>query len=176
MGNHWFWMLAAAVALVACEKPYVEDGGRGDGPAVVGSGVTYRQQRPDTLIAVNDTARFYLSGMEISGVMLQDYPTPSALIHDSRYRMPTKLEVLQVVKVGTLPDGYWQSGQRIMCYDRPEDAGADYGSTTFGTGLYYTFNPQSSVTRAGQKTAYCILPIRTERRNTIYIDVDDRWQ
>lgn len=133
----------------------------------------------DTLVATNDTARFYLSGVEIRNVMLSYYPSPSTLIKDSRYRMPTKLEVHQVLKNIDIPQGYWKSKQRILCYDHPRDTGIKIGSTLFGSGEYYTFTPHGSVTKAGFQTQYCILPIRTERiekttEHTI-IDVNDNW-
>lgn len=133
----------------------------------------------DTLVATNDTARFYLSGVEIRNVMLSYYPSPSTLIKDSRYRLPTKLEVHQVLKNVDIPQGYWKSKQRILCYDHPCDTGVKIGSTLFGSGGYYTYIPHGSVTQAGFQTLYCILPIRTERiekttEHTI-IEVNDNW-
>lgn len=133
----------------------------------------------DTIVATNDTARFFLSGVEIRNVMLSYYPSPSTLIKDSRYRMPTKLEVHQVLKNVDIPQGYWKSKQRILCYDNPNDEGIKIGSTLFGSGGYYTYTPHGSVTKAGFQTMYCILPIRTERLNktnehTIIV-VNDKW-
>lgn len=136
-------------------------------------------QREEVLLATNDTARFYLQGVEISGIVLTDYPTPSVLITDHHYRLPTRLEVAQVLKFIDMPEGYWQSGQRILCYDVPTDADIKVGSTIYGTGDYYTFMPHSTVTRAGMKTKYCILPIRSELRtpgNSIHITINDEWK
>lgn len=133
----------------------------------------------DTLVATNDTAKFYLSGVEIRDVMLSYYSSPSTLIKDSRYRLPTKLEVSQVLKNVDIPQGYWQSKQRILCYDHPYDTGIKMGSTLFGTGGYYTFTPHGIVTQAGFQTEYCVLPLRTERlRKTTehtVIGVNDEW-
>lgn len=133
----------------------------------------------DTLIATNDTARFYLSCTEICNVMLSTSPTPSKLIEYFPYRMPTKLEVFAVLRTATIPEGYWKSGQRILCYDTPSDVKAQIGSTRFGTGNYYTYVPNGTIVKAGMKTNYCILPIRTEPLNRqtdkITIDVNDKW-
>ena len=137
--------------------------------------VTHREE---VLLATNDTARFYLSGTEISGIVLADYPTPSVLITDHHYRLPTRLEAAQVLKFSDMPEGYWQSGQRILCYDVPTDADIKVGSTIYGTGDYYTFMPYSTVTRAGMKTKYCILPIRSELLNpgnSLHITINDEW-
>lgn len=164
----------ALCALVACEKPYVSDG---DDEEVVVPGDG--EQRGEALWAENDTARFYLQGVEISGVVLADCPAPSALITNPLYRLPTRLEVSQVLKYADMPEGYWQSGQRILCYDAPTDADVKVGSTRYGTGYYYTFLPHSTATRAGMKTQYCILPIRSERtRGTEGLDITihDEWE
>ena len=134
--------------------------------------------REEVLLETNDTARFYLSGTEISGIVLADYPTPSVLITDHHYRLPTRLEAAQVLKFSDMPEGYWQSGQRILCYDVPTDADIKVGSTIYGTGDYYTFMPYSTVTRAGMKTKYCILPIRSELLtpgNSLHITINDEW-
>lgn len=135
--------------------------------------------RRDTLIAMNDTAKFYLSGLEIHDIMLSYSPTPSTLIKDSRYRIPTKLEISQVLKNVDLPQGYWKSKQRILCYDHPKDEGIKIGSIIFGSGGYYTYTPHGSITKAGFQTMYCILPIRTERLNKTtehtVIGVNDKW-
>lgn len=133
----------------------------------------------DALVATNDTAKFYLSGVEIRDVMLSYYPSPSTLIKDSCYRLPTKLEVSLVLKNVDIPQGYWQSKQRILCYDHPHDTGIKIGSTLFGSGGYYTFTPHGIVTKAGFQTKYCLLPIRTERlskttEHTV-IGVNDKW-
>lgn len=135
--------------------------------------------RSDTLIAMNDTAKFYLSGLEIHDIMLSYSPTPSILIKDSRYRLPTKLEISQVLKNIDIPQGYWKSKQRILCYDHPKDEGIKIGSILFGSGGYYTYTPHGSITKAGFQTMYSILPIRTERLNKItehtFIGVNDKW-
>ena len=94
-----------------------------------------------------------------------DCPTPSLLITDSRYRLPTRLEVAQVLKYADVPDGCWPSKQRIMCVDSQLNG-------------YYTFVPHGTVTRAGTKTKYCILPLRTERTSEedyVDITVNDEW-
>lgn len=136
--------------------------------------------REEVLLATNDTARFYLSGTEISNVRLNLYPTPSSLIKDPRYRLPTKLEVYCVLNQAVIPSGYWQSRQRILCYDTPTDFGTQIGSAYFGTDMYYTYIPNGTVIRAGMKTKYCILPIRTELRtpgnSSLHITINDEWE
>ena len=171
-----YLLLFAVAAFMSCEKPYIAD--VDDDPSVVVPGDD-GEQRCEVLWAENDTARFYLQGVEISGVVLADYPTPSVLIADPRYRLPTRLETAQVLKYADMPDGYWQSGQRILCYDVPTDADVEVGSTTYGTGDYYTFTPHSTVTHAGMKTQYCILPIRSERthgKEGLDITIRDKWE
>ena len=124
----------------------------------------------------NDTERFYLQGVELSGVVLTDC-TPSALIANPLYRLFTRLEA-QVLKYADVPDGCWQSKQRILCYDAPVDADVKKGGAQYGTGEYYSFTPHSTVTRAGMKTKYCILPIRTKRTSEeerVDITVNDEW-
>lgn len=169
-----YFLLLAVCVLVACEKPFVSDGDNEE-VVVPGDG----EPKGEVLLAENDTARFYLQGVEISGVVLTDCPTPLVLIENSHYRMPTKLEVFSVLRNVTLPDGYWKSGQRILCYDTPLDKKTQIGSTHFGTGNYYTYVPNGTIVKAGMKTNYCILPIRTEILNTqtgkITIDVNDQW-
>ena len=139
--------------------------------------VTHREE---VLLATNDTARFYLSGTEISNIRLNLYPTPSSLIKDPRYRLPTKLEVYCVLNQAVIPSGYWQSRQRILCYDTPRDFGIKIGSAYFGTDMYYTYIPNGTVIRAGMKTKYCILPIRTEQRtqdnSSLHITINDEWE
>lgn len=169
-----FLLLMALAVFVACEKPFVAGG---DDEDVVVPGDD--GQKDEVLWTENDTARFYLQGVEISGVTLADCPTPSALITDPHYRLPTRLEAAQVLKYADLPEGYWHSGQRILCYDAPTEADVKVGSTIYGTGDYYTFMPHSTVTRAGMKTKYCILPIRSERTrgNTgLDITIHDEWK
>ena len=164
--------LACSLAL-ACQRVTLTD--EDNPPSSSTPTVTHREE---VLLATNDTARFYLSGTEISGIVLADYPTPSVLITDHHYRLPTRLEAAQVLKFADIPEGYWQSGQRILCYDVPTDADIKVDSTIYGTGDYYTFTPHSTVTRAGMKTKYCILPIRSELRttdNSIHITINDEW-
>lgn len=153
----------AAWLLAACEKPVFEDAGVDDPSVVVpGDG----EQTGEVLWTENDTARFYLSGVEVSDVVLGDYPAPSSLITDARYRLPTRLEAAQVLKYADVPDGCWQSKQRIVCMDDL-------------SGSYYTFVPHGTVTKAGTKTKYCVLPIRTERTSEeghVDITVNDEWK
>lgn len=131
------------------------------------------------LLVSNDTADFYLSPIEIRNVTLSAHPSPQALIKNPRYRMPTKLECVCVLKAEDIPTGYWSSRQRILCYDDPKDAAVSSASGTFGTGGYYTFVPHSSVTPAGYQTNYCILPIRSVRKEKlsagIHITINDEW-
>ena len=155
-------LFLCAACLMACENPYIDDVGEDDElPVLPGDG----EQEGEVLWAENDTARFYLQGVELSGVVLADSPTPSVLITNPVYRMPTKLEAAQVLRYADLPDGYWMSKQRILCMD-------DH------SGNYYTFVPHGTVTKAGMKTKYCILPIRTERTSEekhVFITVNDKW-
>ena len=158
-----FLLLMFVAALTACEKPYVTDDD-GDDPSMVVPGG--EEQRGEVLWAENDTALFYLQGMEISGVTLTDYPTPSVLITDPHYRLPTRLEASEVLRYADLSDGYWMSKQRILCVDDQSDS-------------YYTFVPHGTVTKAGMKTKYCILPIRTERTSDVEhfdITINDEWE
>lgn len=165
--------LACSLAL-ACQRVTLTD--EDNPPSSSTPTVTHREE---VLLSANDTARFYLSGTEISGIVLAGYPTPSVLITDHHYRLPTRLEAAQVLKFSDMPEGYWQSGQRILCYDVPTDADIKVGSTIYGTGDYYTFMPHSTVTRAGMKTKYCILPIRSELLtpgNSLHITINDEWE
>lgn len=171
-----YLMFACAVwLLAACEKPVFEDAGEDDPSVVVpGDG----EQTGEVLWTENDTARFYLSGVEVSDVVLTDCPAPSSLITDARYRLPTRMEAAQVLKYADVPDGCWHSKQRIMCYDQFDDANIKIGSTQYGTGMYYTFIPHSTVTMAGSKAKYCILPIRSERISSeehVDITIKDEW-
>lgn len=153
--------VCAACLLTACEKSYIADVGEDDESVVPGDG----EHGGEVLWTENDTARFYLQGVELSGVVLTDYPTPPSLIADPRYRLPTRLEAAQVLKYADVPDGYWHSKQRIMCVDSQ-------------SGSYYTFVPHGTVAKAGTKTKYCILPIRTERTSEeehVGITVNDEW-
>ena len=165
--------LACSLAL-ACQRVTLTD--EDNPPSSSTATVTHREE---VLLATNDTARFYLSGTEISNVQLNLYPTPSSLIKDPRYRLPTKLEVYGVLKQAVIPSGYWQSRQRILCYDTSKDFGIKIGSAYFGTGMYYTYIPNGTVIRAGMKTKYCILPIRSELRtpgNSLHITINDEWE
>ena len=156
-------LLLTVCALASCEKPYIADDD-GDDPSVVVPGG--EEQRGEVLWTENDTARFYLQGVELSGVVMTDYPTPSVLIANPLYRLPTRLEAAQVLKYADLPEGYWLSKQRIMCVD-------------IQPGSYYTFVPHGTVTKAGMKTKYCILPIRTERTSDVEhfdITINDEWE
>ena len=158
-----FMLLLAVCALVACEKPCIIDTGE-DEPSVVAP--DDGSPTGEVLWAENDTARFYLQGMEISGVVLTDYPTPSVLITDPHYRLPTRLEAAQVLRYADLSDGYWMSKQRILCVDEQ-------------SGNYHTFVPHGTVTKAGMKSKYCILPIRTERTSEVEhfdITINDEWE
>ncbi len=153
--------VCAACLLAACEKPYIADVGEDDESVVPGDG----ELMGEVLWTENDTARFYLQGVELSGVVLTDYPTPSVLIAHPLYRLPTRLEAAQVLKYADLPEGYWLSKQRIMCVDSQP-------------GSYYTFVPHGTVTKAGTKTKYCVLPIRTERTSEeerVDITINDEW-
>lgn len=58
---------------------------------------------------------------------------------DSRYRMPTRLEVVTVFRDIALPYSYYHSAQRILCYDAPSDYGIKVNSTKFGTGYYLLY-------------------------------------
>lgn len=180
-------LIAAAAILSACGKPYlVEEGDGSHDTTTSPDGSSQHPDAPSTpilpelLIATNDTARFYLLGIEITDVSLSAYPDPSRLISDSRYRISTRLEAVTVLRDLVLPYDYYRSAQRILCYDAPSDHGVRVNSTKFGTGYYYTYMPGSTVTRAGQKTKYCIIPIRTELIHSgggkVDITVDDRWQ
>lgn len=188
MKNHCFLIFLSAAATASsiiaqgCEKITLGDYGHTSENAQPApqQATDTSAVRPDTMIAVNDTARFYLSGQEYAGITLTLHPTPSAAIGDMRYRLPTKLEVCAVLRTCALPDDYWRSRQRILCYDAPKDSCARTTGTTFGTGLYYTYIPGGTVTKAGTKTKYCILPIRTERHpmanTSANITVNDDWK
>ena len=159
-----YLLLLMMCALAACEKPYIADVSEDDSSVVApGDG----KPMGEVLLAENDTARFYLQGVELCDVVLTYSPTPSALITNHRYRLPRKLEVSDVLKNDDLPTGYWQSRQRILCHDDEK-------------GGYYTYVPHGNITQAGYKTAYCILPIRTElipkQEGHVEITVDDEWK
>lgn len=158
-----YLLLLMMCALAACEKPYIADVGEDDPSVVVPD-----NGRPmgEVLWAENDTARFYLQGVELCDVVLTYSPTPSMLITNPRYRLPTKLEAAEVLRYADLSDGCWMSKQRILCVDEQ-------------SGNYYTFVPHSNVTKAGTKKKYCILPIRTERTSEeghVDITVNDKWE
>ena len=154
--------VCAACLLAACEKPCIIDTGE-DEPSVVVPG----DGKPvgEVLWAENDTARFYLQGVELCDVVLTYSPTPSVLITGSLYRLPTKSEAAEVLRYANLSDSCWMSKQRILCVDEQ--------------GKYYTFAPHSNVTKAGMKTKYCILPMRSERTSEeghVDITVNDKWE
>lgn len=162
MMTRFLMFVCAACLLAACEKPYIADVGEDNESVVPGDG----EHGGEVLWTENDTARFYLSGVEVRDVVLGDCPTPSPLITDPRYRLPTRLEAAQVLKYADVPDGCWQSKQRIVCVDNP-------------SGSYYTFVPHGTVTKAGLKTKYCLLSIRTERTSEeehVDITVNDEWE
>ncbi len=158
-----FILLLAVCALSACENPYIADVGDDD-PSVVAPG----DGRPvgEVLWAENDTARFYLQGVELCDVVLTYSPAPSVLITYPLYRLPTKSEAAEVLRYADLSDSCWMSKQRILCVDDL-------------SGNYYTFVPHSSVTKAGMKTKYCILPMRSERTSEeghVDITINDKWE
>ena len=156
-----FMLLLAVCAMAACEKPYISDVGEDDESVAPGDG----KPVGEVLWAENDTARFYLQGVELCDVVLTYSPAPSVLLTSPVSRLPTNLEASQVLRYADLPDGYWLSKQRILCVDEQ--------------GNYYTFVPHSNVTKAGMKTKYCILPIRTERTGDVEhfdITINDEWE
>lgn len=153
----------AALLLASCEKPYSADADDTVEPGVAPGDGDYVGE---VLWTENDTARSYLSGVDVSDVVLTHCPTPSQLITDARYRLPTKLEAAQVLKYADVSDGCWHSKQRIVCVDNQ-------------SGSYYAFVPHGTVTKAGMKTQYCILPIRTVRMigdGHVDITVRDEWE
>ena len=157
-----YLLFVCAVFLLACENPYIADVGEDDPSVVVPD-----DGKPvgEVLWAENDTARFYLQGVELCNVVLTYSPTPSMLITNHRYRLPTKLEAAEVLRYADLSDSCWMSKQRILCVDEQ--------------GKYYTFAPHSNVTKAGMKTKYCILPMRSERTSEeghVDITVNDKWE
>lgn len=157
----YLMFVCAACLLAACEKPYIADVGEDDELVVPGDG----ELMGEVLWTENDTARFYLLGVEVSDVVLADCPAPSSLIADSRYRLPTRMEAAQVLKYVDVPDDCWHSKQRILCVDE-------------SSSCYYSFVPHGAVTKAGMKTKYCVLPIRTERTSEeehVDITVNDEW-
>ena len=158
-----YLLLLMMCALAACEKPCIVDVGE-DEPSVVVPGDG--EPVGEVLWAENDTARFYLQGVELCDVVLIYSPTPSMLITNPRYRLPTKSEASDVLRYADLSDSCWMSKQRILCVDDL-------------SGKYYTFVTHSNVTKAGMKTKYCILPIRSERtreQGHVDITVNDKWE
>ena len=158
-----YLLLFMMCALEACEKPFIADVGE-DEPSVVAPG----DGKPvgEVLWAENDTARFYLQGVELCDVVLTYSPAPSMLITNPLYRLPTKSEASEVLRYADLSDSCWMSKQRILCVDDL-------------SGNYYTFVPHSNVTKAGRKTKYCILPMRSERtieEGHVDITVNDKWE
>ena len=160
--NKYLLFVCSAWLLAACEKPYIADVGDDDPSVVVPDDV---KPVGEVLWAENDTARFYLQGVELRDVVLTYSPTPSMLITNPLYRLPTKLEASEVLRYADLSDSCWMSKQRILCVDDL-------------SGNYYTFVPHSNVTKAGMKTKYCILPMRSERTGEeghVDITVNDKW-
>ena len=158
-----YLLFLCAACLLACEKPYIADVSEDD-PSVVVPG----DGKPvgEVLWAENDTARFYLQGVELCDVVLTYSPATSMLITNPLYRLPTKLEAAEVLRYADLSDSCWMSKQRILCVDDL-------------SGNYYTFVPHSNVTKAGMKTKYCILPMRSERTSEeghVDITVNDKWE
>ena len=157
-----YLLFVCAACLLACEKPFIADVTEDDDQVVApGDG----KPVGEVLWAENDTARFYLQGMELCDVVLTYSPDPSMLITDPLYRLPTKLEAAEVLRYANLSDSCWMSKQRILCVDEQGD--------------YYTFVPHSNVTKAGMKTKYCILPMRSERTSEeghVDITVNDKWE
>ena len=81
--------------LLACEKPYIIDTGEDDPPVVVpGDG----KLMGEVLWAENDTARFYLQGVELCDVVLTHSPAPSMLITNPLYRLPTKIDLYFILR------------------------------------------------------------------------------
>ena len=158
-----YLLFVCAACLWACEKPIIADVAEDDDQVVVpGDGMPVGE----VLWAENDTARFYLQGVELCDVVLTYSPAPSMLITNPLYRLPTKLEAAEVLRYANLSDGCWMSKQRILCVDDM-------------SGNYYTFVPHSNVTKAGMKTKYCILPMRTERTSDVEhfdITINDEWE
>ena len=158
-----YLLFVYAACLWACEKPCIIDTGEDDDQVVAhGDG----KHVGEVLWAENDTARFYLQGVELCDVVLTYSPAPSMLITNPLYRLPTNLEASQLLRYADLPDGYWMSKQRILCVDEQ-------------SGNYYTFVPHGTVKKAGMKTKYCILPIRTERTSDVEhfdITINDEWE
>ena len=157
-----YLLFVCAACLLACEKPFIADVTEDDDQVVApGDG----KPVGEVLWAENDTARFYLQGMELCDVVLTYSPDPSMLITDPLYRLPTKLEAAEVLRYANLSDSCWMSKQRILCVDEQGD--------------YYTFVPHSNVTKAGMKTKYCILPMRSERKSEegfVDITINDKWE
>ena len=157
-----FMLLLAVCAMTACEKPCIVDAGEDDDQVVVPGDI---KPAGEVLWAENDTARFYLQGVELCDVVLTYSPAPSMLITNPLYRLPTKLEAAEVLRYANLSDSCWMSKQRILCVDEQAN--------------YYTFVPHSNVTKAGMKTKSCILPMRSERTSKeehVGITVNDEWE
>lgn len=89
-----FILLLAVCALAACEKPYIADVGDDDESVMPGDG----EPIGEVLWAENDTARFYLQGVELCDVVLTYSPTPSMLITNPLYRLPTKIDLYFILR------------------------------------------------------------------------------
>ena len=156
-----FILLLSVCLLAACEKPFIADVGEDDESVAPGDG----KPVGEVLWAEYDTARFYLQGVELCDVVLTYSPAPSMLITNPLYRLPTKSEAAEVLRYADLSDSCWMSKQRILCVDEQ--------------GKYYSFAPHSNVTKAGMKTKYCILPMRSERTSKdghVDITINDKWE
>ena len=131
-----YLLFVCAACLLACEKPFIADVTDDDDQVVVPG---YGKPVGEVLWAENDTARFYLQGVELCDVVLTYSPAPSMLITNPLYRLPTKSEASEVLRYADLSGSCWMSKQRILCVDDL-------------SGNYYTFVPYSNVTKAGMKT------------------------
>lgn len=87
--------ICAACLLAACEKPYIADVGDDD-ESVVSPGDG--ELMGEVLWAENDTARFYLQGVELCDVVLTYSPAPSMLITNPLYRLPTKIDLYFILR------------------------------------------------------------------------------
>lgn len=135
----------------------------------------------EVLLFSNDTAQFYISKREVVYITLESIADPRTEFQRylSPYRMPTRSEA-SLLRRYTAPEGYWKSGQRILCYD--ETTLSEYNTNVIPA--YYTFEFGGvSVTQAGKKTKYCVLGIRTEPLPTLphqdtdfNISVNDQWE
>ncbi len=156
-------LLSLFVGLTSCEPTEVEEdkGTTDTGDNVIGS-VSDLTSAEEIKIAETSTYTVYvLTNFQIRNITLEEIPDPATHFAErlAPYRIPTRLEA---ATLRTLQIGVDTKGQRCLCYDDPKDDIAK-GDTQYGTGKYYTFNwGNGAVTKAGTKTKYCIVPIRTE--------------